>query len=223
MPEVCGPSTETARPSRAAAIGPPAGTLRAVYAVRNPAPWWFWGAIGLGATTLAGVGLYAWRQSRRVPPLADEQEQLPEGLAWADNPYGFGWESKDGELGLGQQTEGGLPLSDQMVLNANCSGPQVKVVKWRYDIRLTNYFWHWWKKGMRDPVLLTMKVLELDSSHCAWPPDVDASEWADIIWDGTLQAVTTYVDLIESGRLAEFSWDPMEIHSKVKPLVVWAS
>ena len=194
----------------------------------NPAPWWFWGAIGLGAATLVGVGVYAVRQSRRVSPLADDPapgpEELPEGLVWADNPYGFGWESKDAEFSLGQETEDGLPLSDRMLLNADCSGPAAKTVKWRYDIRLTNIFWDSWKKGVRDPVLLTMQVLEFDNPQCAWPPDVGASEWADIIWDGTLQAITLYVDLINEGRLSELAWDPNDPHlgMGVKPLVVWA-
>jgi hypothetical protein len=73
-------------------------------------------------------------------------------------------------------------------------------------------------------VLITMKVLALDNPHCEWPPDVGASEWADIIWNGTLEAVTMYVDLIETGRLAEFSTDLNDPSAgmHVKPLVVWA-
>lgn len=195
----------------------------------NPAPWWFWGAIGLGAATLVGVGVYAIRQSRRVSPLSDEPapgggEELPEGLVWADNPYGFGWESKDAELGIGQQTEDGLPLSDRMLLNADCSGPAAKTVKWRYDIRLTNRFWTEWDEGERDPVLITMRVLAMDNPQCEWPPDVGASEWADIIWSGTLEAVTLYVTLIEEGTLSEFAWDPKDPTAgmHVKPLVAWA-
>ncbi len=69
-----------------------------------------------------------------------------------------------------------------------------------------------------------MQVLEFDNPQCAWPPDVGASEWADIIWDGTLQAITLYVDLINEGRLSELAWDPNDPHlgMGVKPLVVWA-
>lgn len=144
--------------------------------------------------------------------------------SWGDNPYGFGWASQDESAGLSQRTEGGLPLSDQMILDADCSGPAVRVVKWRYDIRLTNYFWHLWRQGERDPVLLTMGILELDSPHCSWPPDVDAPRWQDVIWEGTLAAVTNYVNLVESGEIYELAWDPLDPREdlSVKPLVAWA-
>lgn len=203
------------------------------------APWWLWPAVGFaGAILAAGVAarLWRWRQARRAPLAETSADPAPPHggggggasggttEAPAEPVYNGGWESQDEAAGLSEQREGGLPLSDRMRLNANCNGPAAKTVKWRYDIRLTNYFWHLWDKGERDPVLLTMDLLALDSPQCAWPPDLGAAEWADVIWEGTLAAVSNYVGHIEAGTLSELGYDPHDPHEgmHVKPLVVWA-
>jgi hypothetical protein len=111
-----------------------------------------------------------------------------------------------------------------MLLTLSCDGPAAKAIKWRYDIRLTNHFWALWQDGMRDAVLITMELLSYDSPHCAWPPDVGAPEWADVIWNGTFAAVENYIARIEDGTLAEYGYDLSDPHEGmgVKPLVVWA-
>ncbi len=101
-------------------------------------------------------------------------------------PYGFSWETRDVEDDLDVQEEEGLPLSDRMLLNATCDGPAAKAIKWRYDMRITAYYWYLRsKEGVDDPEVLTAEILALDSPHCQWPPAPDASEWQHIIWDGT--------------------------------------
>jgi len=209
--------------------------------VPNPSdPWWLWPAVGFAGVVLAaGIAarLWRWRQARRAPLAETEADPAPPARggggggpdtggagSTTEAVYSGGWASQDESAGLSDQREGGLPLSDRMRLNANCDGPAAKTVKWRYDIRLTNYFWHLWDKGERDPVLLTMELLTLDAPQCEWPPDVGASEWADIIWDGTFAAVSNYVGHIEAGTLSEYGYDLSDPHEGmgVKPLVVWA-
>jgi hypothetical protein len=141
------------------------------------------------------------------------------------SPYKGGWQSRDAADGLTQQTEDGYPLSDSMRLNADCSGPAARTIKWRYDLRITGYYWYMRRElGMDDPVEMTAAILAFDSPHCQWPPAPDASEWAHIIWDGTYAAVKNYFDLEQTGELWDYAmdpWDPEEgMH--VKPLVAWA-
>lgn len=215
--------------------------VRAMNRSRNPAyPWWVWPAVAFAGTVLvAGVGARLWRWHKgRASPLATSSQTPPTpnsggggggGVpssepAKAESVYGGGWASQDEAAGLSSQREDGLPLSDRMLLTPNCDGPAAKAVKWRYDIRLTNHFWALWEDGMRDAVLITMELLSYDSPHCEWPPDVNAPEWADIIWDGTFAAVAHYIARIEDGTLSEMGYDAHDPHEgmHVKPLVVWA-
>jgi len=134
-------------------------------------------------------------------------------------PYGFSWESRDAEDLAGQE-EQGLPLSDRMLLNAACDGPAALAIKWRYDMRITAYYWYLRAKlELNDPEVLAAEILYLDSPHCQWPPPPGAPEWQQIIWDGTYSAVMTYYTLDKAGKLPNFFNEP----SRVKPLVVWAT
>jgi len=135
-------------------------------------------------------------------------------------PYGFSWETRDVEDDLDLQEEAGLPLSDRMLLNEACDGPAAKAIKWRYDMRITNYYWHLRRNlELSSPEVLAAEILYLDSPHCDWPPTADAPEWQQIIWEGTYSAVTTYYNLEKQGKLPDFFKEP----SRVKPLVVWAT
>lgn len=157
------------------------------------------------------------RKKKRYPAWLDESQRE----AWDD--YGIGWDTQDDKI---TGTEGGLPLSDRMLLNADCSGPAAKTIKWRYDLRITNYYWEMrreWK--IDDPLVLAAEILYLDSPECAWPADPEYStEWEQIIWDGTYQAVKTYFELEQSGELWEkYAIDPNEpaSYAYVKPVVPW--
>ena len=118
----------------------------------------------------------------------------------------------------------GLPLSDRMILNEDCSAMAVRVIKWQYDIRITNRYWQLREQGVDDPMVLTVEILRMDSPHCTWPPTAYASEWAHTIWGGTYYAVKNYYDLEQSGELWEYAEDPFLPHTYtyVKPLVPWA-
>lgn len=189
-------------------------------------PRWMWPALALSSALLVGAAAWRFRswRTRRAILASGGGGSPPKAQAAAESVYAGGWESQDASAGLDKKTEGGFPLSDRMLLNATCDGPAVKVVRWRYDIRLTNYFWKLWSDGERDPVMITMGILALDSPHCDWPPDVGASQWADIVWDGTLTAVSTYVGLIEDGTLVDYSHDAWDLAERggIVPLVVWA-
>ena len=141
--------------------------------------------------------------------------------AWDE--YRGSWGSRDGEADMG--SEEGYPLSDRMLLTDDCSGPAAKAVRWRYDARITNYYWYLRREmEWEDPVQITAELLGYDSPHCQWPPPADAPEWQHIIWDGTYLAVSTYLTLEESGELWEYAEDPRDPDylMGVKPLVVWA-
>jgi hypothetical protein len=140
--------------------------------------------------------------------------------AWDE--YRGGWGSRDGDVNLG--TEDGFPLSDRMLLTDDCAGPAAKAVKWRYDVRITNYYWYLRREMEWDnPVAIAAEILHYDSPHCEWPPPPEAPEWQHILWDGTYTAVQTYFSLEQTGELWDYAVDPYEVVSKVKPLVVWAS
>ena len=160
------------------------------------------------------VLMFMRRKKRGPQGLTPDQQR-----AW--DAYGGGWSSQDDTI---TGSEDGLRLSDRMLLNEDCSGPAAKTVKWRYDARITSYYWYLRRELEWDnPADIAAEMLQHDNPHCQWPPDENTgSEWAWIIWDGTYRAVQLYFDLEQSGELWDYAVDPMEIHSRVKPLVVWA-
>lgn len=117
----------------------------------------------------------------------------------------------------------GRPVSNRMILTPDCADLSVRVRKWDYDIRITNYYWYLRDQGVDDPVVLAAEILKMDSPHCQWPAPPDAPQWSRVIWEGTYAAVKNYYDLEQSGELWEYAEDPFapESYTGVKPLVPW--
>ena len=137
------------------------------------------------------------------------------------------WVLPTPDTGTGTESEmgpEGLPPSNRMIFTPDCSALAVRVTKWDYDIRITNYFWYLRGEGWDDPAAIAAAMLRADSPHCDWPPAPSAPEWAHTIWEGTYAAVKNYYDLEMSGELWEYAVDPLDpnVGAGVKPLVVWS-
>lgn len=115
---------------------------------------------------------------------------------------GSGPHIEPGGTGPGGTGTGDMPVSDQMLFNSNCTALIVRVDMEAYDQRITEMYWNLRRSGYCSPVDIAAEILRADAPQCAWPATDASSEQAKIIWQGTLEAVTTYMTM-EDPRLHE--------------------